>query len=123
RIASRIAVRCRSPSMDRACTAFCTRRLVENPDRGAGKTQIWSASFPPTFVGENQTTGGAMSSYSAGAHESDNSVLLKLFALFAGITVPVVMIIGLFLAISAHNARDDARHAAATAAKTSAPSM
>jgi nitrite reductase (NO-forming) len=64
-----------------------------------------------------------MSSYSAGAHESDNSVLLKLFALFAGITVPVVMIVGLFLAISAHNARDDARHAAANAAKTSAPSM
>ncbi len=64
-----------------------------------------------------------MSSYSAGGHESDNSVLLKLFALFAGITVPVVMIVGLFLAISAHNARDDARHAAATAAKTSAPSM
>src|SRR5215468_948947 len=61
-----------------------------------------------------------MSTYSAGAGgESDSSVLLKLFALFAGITVPVVMIIGLFLAISAHNARDDARKAVATVSKAS----
>jgi nitrite reductase (NO-forming) len=47
--------------------------------------------------------------------EVENGVGLKLFALFAGVTIPVVMFVGLWLAISAHQARDDARQAAATA--------
>jgi nitrite reductase (NO-forming) len=60
-----------------------------------------------------------MTTYPVAGPESDRSVFLKLFALFAGITIPVVMLIGLWLAISAQNARDDARQAVTTARKAS----
>jgi len=66
-----------------------------------------------------------MSTYQAqvGLHpgdDGDRNVGLKLFALFAGVTIPVVMLIGLWLAVSAFQARDDARHAAATVHRLSA---
>ena len=60
-----------------------------------------------------------MTTYPVPRPETDRSVLLKLFALFAGITIPVVMLIGLWLAVSAQNARDDARQAATTARNAS----
>jgi nitrite reductase (NO-forming) len=53
--------------------------------------------------------------------ESASHILLKLFALFAGIAVAVILPIGLWLAVSAQGARDDAEKAAAKAA--SATSM
>ncbi|MGZ4291649.1 MAG: multicopper oxidase domain-containing protein [Gaiellaceae bacterium] len=56
-----------------------------------------------------------MSTYTIGQDKSESGLGLKLFALFAGITIPVVMLIGLWLAISANKARDDARRALATA--------
>jgi nitrite reductase (NO-forming) len=56
-----------------------------------------------------------MSTYTLGQDESGSTLWLKVFALFAGITIPVVMLIGLWMAISAHQARDDARRAATTA--------
>jgi len=58
-----------------------------------------------------------MSTYPIGTHEPERYVGLKLFALFAGVTIPVVMLIGLWLAVSAHQARDDARSAAAKVAQ------
>lgn len=61
-----------------------------------------------------------MSTYSS--YGDETHVGLKLFAVFAGVLVPIVMGIGLWLAISAANARDDAQKAAATA-KSSATSM
>jgi nitrite reductase (NO-forming) len=65
-----------------------------------------------------------MSTYSVEPHESDSHVLLKLFALFAGITIPIVLFIGLWLAVSAQNARDDARQAATNArTASSTPGM
>jgi len=67
-----------------------------------------------------------MSTYSVGGNERDETGLgLKLFALFAGVTIPAVMLIGLWLAVSAFDARDSARQAAATAqnASTSMASM
>ena len=54
-----------------------------------------------------------MSTYTVGGQDPDRSLGLKLFALFAGITIPVVMLIGLWLAISADKARNDARRAVA----------
>jgi nitrite reductase (NO-forming) len=59
-----------------------------------------------------------MSTYTVERKESNGGLALKLFALFAGITIPVVMLIGLWLAISANKARDDARRAAAKAQTT-----
>jgi nitrite reductase (NO-forming) len=56
-----------------------------------------------------------MSTYTVERKETNGGLALKLFALFAGITIPVVMLIGLWLAISANKARDDARRAAAKA--------
>ena len=56
-----------------------------------------------------------MSTYTIERKEPGSGLALKLFALFAGITIPVVMLIGLWLAISANKARDDARRAAAKA--------
>jgi nitrite reductase (NO-forming) len=55
-----------------------------------------------------------MSTYSigGGSGSTDSGLGLKLFALFAGITIPVVMLIGLWLAVSANQAREDARQAA-----------
>jgi nitrite reductase (NO-forming) len=68
-----------------------------------------------------------MSTYPVGTHEPERYVGLKLFALFAGVTIPVVMLVGLWLAVSAHQARDDARSAAAKVAhltpSTSAATM
>jgi nitrite reductase (NO-forming) len=67
-----------------------------------------------------------MSTYSVGGNERDETGLgLKLFALFAGVTIPAVMLIGLWLAISAFQARDSARQAAASAhhATTTATAM
>ena len=65
-----------------------------------------------------------MSTYSLPHHEPEPGLALKLFALFAGITIPVVMLIGLWLAISAHQARDDALRAAAkTQTSSSMPGM
>jgi nitrite reductase (NO-forming) len=61
-----------------------------------------------------------MSTYTVARKESNGGLALKLFALFAGITIPVVMLIGLWLAISANKARDDARRAVAKA-QTAAP--
>jgi nitrite reductase (NO-forming) len=54
--------------------------------------------------------------------ESDSSVLLKLFALFAGIAVSVLIPLGIWLAASAQDARNDARAAAAKAATSSTSS-
>ncbi len=62
-----------------------------------------------------------MSTYSGYGNE-ESHIGLKLFAVFAGVLMPVVMGIALWLAISASNARDDAQKAAATA-KTSATAM
>ena len=72
-----------------------------------------------------------MSTYSigGGSGSTDSGLGLKLFALFAGITIPVVMLIGLWLAVSANQAREDARQAAhkvtatTSAAATGVPSM
>jgi nitrite reductase (NO-forming) len=65
-----------------------------------------------------------MSTYTVDRQDPDRSLGLKLFALFAGITIPVVMLIGLWLAISADKARNDARQAAAKVhATTTASSM
>jgi nitrite reductase (NO-forming) len=67
-----------------------------------------------------------MSTYSVGGNEKGEAgLVVKLFALFAGVTIPAVMLIGLWLAISAFQARDSARQAAASAhhATTSMGSM
>src|SRR5262249_57586349 len=48
-------------------------------------------------------------------YEPDRAFGWKIFAVVAGFLIPFVMVIGLWLAISAHNARDDAQHAAASA--------
>ena len=57
-----------------------------------------------------------MSSYTVGGNKRDETGLgLKLFALFAGVTIPAVMLIGLWLAVSTFQARDSARQAAASA--------
>jgi nitrite reductase (NO-forming) len=56
-----------------------------------------------------------MSTYQAplGYGDESTSLALKLFALFAAVLIPVVMLVGLWLAVSAHQARDDARAAEA----------
>jgi nitrite reductase (NO-forming) len=56
-----------------------------------------------------------MSSYTVGRERFESSVWPKLFALFAGVTIPIVMLAGLWLALSAFDARHDARTAAAAA--------
>jgi nitrite reductase (NO-forming) len=66
-----------------------------------------------------------MSTYSVGHPEVERGVGWKVFAVFAGFLIPFVMAVGLWLAVSAHNARDQARQAAAsarTASANSAPS-
>ena len=64
-----------------------------------------------------------MSGYTYPEDPGERRVGLHLFALFAGLLIPIVLIIGLWLAISAHQARDDARTAAnaARAGVTTAP--
>jgi nitrite reductase (NO-forming) len=64
-----------------------------------------------------------MSTYTVGRSDGDDRLGLKLFALFAGITIPVVMLIGLWLAISADHARVDAQKAAVSAHSASTGSM
>jgi nitrite reductase (NO-forming) len=56
-----------------------------------------------------------MSTYPVHPDQPERYIGLKLFALFAGVTIPAVMLIGLWLAVSAYQARDDARSAAARA--------
>ncbi len=60
-----------------------------------------------------------MSTYSVGHSESEGGFGWKVFAVFAGFLIPFVMIVGLWLAVSAHRASNDAREAAASA-KTAA---
>jgi nitrite reductase (NO-forming) len=55
-----------------------------------------------------------MSTYSVGRRESGAGVGWKVFAVFAGFLSPFVIVIGAWLAISAHNASTDASHAAAS---------
>jgi len=56
-----------------------------------------------------------MSTYSVGHSDPERGVGWKVFAVFAGFLIPFVIVIGAWLAISAHNASDQARHAAASA--------
>ncbi|HKS78959.1 MAG TPA: multicopper oxidase domain-containing protein [Gaiellaceae bacterium] len=56
-----------------------------------------------------------MSTYSIGQHESDRGIGWRVFAIFAGFLIPFVMVVGLWLAVSAHNASNDARQAADSA--------
>ncbi len=58
-----------------------------------------------------------MSTYTVGGGERESGIWLKLFAVFAAVTIPAVMLLGLWMAISAFQARDDARQAVATAHK------
>ena len=58
-----------------------------------------------------------MSAYTVGGGERESGIWLKLFAVFAAVTIPAVMLIGLWMSISAFQARDDARQAVATAHK------
>jgi nitrite reductase (NO-forming) len=61
-----------------------------------------------------------MSTYSVGHSDPGRGVGWKVFAVFAGFLIPFVIVIGAWLAISAHNASDQARSAAA-AAKAATP--
>ncbi len=56
-----------------------------------------------------------MSTYSIGHHESERGIGWRVFAIFAGFLIPFVMVVGLWLAVSAHNASNDARQAADSA--------
>src|SRR6478672_4498776 len=60
-----------------------------------------------------------MSTYSAGHHESDGFGW-KVFAVFAGFLLPFVIVVGAWLAISAHNASTSAAKAAAAASSSAA---
>ncbi len=61
-----------------------------------------------------------MSAYTMGEGERETGLWLKVFAIFAGVTIPAVLLIGLWLAVSAFQARDDARAAAASAQEAAA---
>ena len=56
-----------------------------------------------------------MTTYSVGHSESETGIGWKVFAVFAGFLIPFVIAIGAWLAISAHNASNDAHQAAASA--------
>jgi nitrite reductase (NO-forming) len=56
-----------------------------------------------------------MSTYSVGHSERERGVGWKVFAVFAGFLIPFVIVIGAWLAVSAHNASDRASQAAASA--------
>jgi nitrite reductase (NO-forming) len=53
-----------------------------------------------------------VSSYSVGSGDGERLIGLKVFAVFAGLLIPIVMLIGLWLAVSADHARTDAHQAA-----------
>ena len=53
-----------------------------------------------------------MSTYTMGEEREEHGLALKLFAVFAAVTIPAVMLIGLWMSISAFQARDAARKAA-----------
>ena len=63
-----------------------------------------------------------MSTYSVGHVEREPGIGWRVFAVFAGFLIPFVIVVGAWLAVSAHNASNDARQAAASAkaASTSA---
>jgi nitrite reductase (NO-forming) len=56
-----------------------------------------------------------MSTYSAGHYEPETGVGWKVFAVFAGFLIPFVIAIGAWLAVSAHDASQQASQAAASA--------
>ena len=56
-----------------------------------------------------------MSTYSVGHPDREHITAWKVFAVFAGFTIPFVIAIGAWLAVSAHNASDRASQAAASA--------
>src|SRR5215475_2500268 len=66
-----------------------------------------------------------MSTYSVGHSDPGRGMGWKVLAAFLGFLTPFVMVVGLWLAISAHNASNDAHHAAASAkaADTAAPAV
>src|SRR5438067_8480834 len=102
-----IACRCRSPFMPSSSHGLSTTAFVEIPDFGA---PACSYRAP-----EKTTRRDTMSAYTIGRKNPESGLGLKLFALFAGVTIPIVMLIGLWLAISADKARSDANRAAARA--------
>ena len=64
-----------------------------------------------------------MSTYAARHPDPERGMGWKVLAVVAGLLVPFVMVVGLWLAVSANHARDDARQAAASAkASSSEPS-
>ncbi|HZC74434.1 MAG TPA: hypothetical protein VE220_00545, partial [Gaiellaceae bacterium] len=62
-----------------------------------------------------------MSTYSASHSESETGIGWKVFAVVAGFLIPFVIAIGAWLAVSAHDASNDAQRAAASA-KAAGPS-
>jgi len=56
-----------------------------------------------------------MSTYSVGKPQPERGLGWKVFAVFAGFLIPFVIVIGAWLAISAHNASNQATQAAASA--------
>jgi nitrite reductase (NO-forming) len=56
-----------------------------------------------------------MSTYSVGQPQPERGLGWKVFAVFAGFVIPFVIVIGAWLAISAHNASNQATQAAASA--------
>jgi nitrite reductase (NO-forming) len=56
-----------------------------------------------------------MSTYSVGQPQPERGLGWKVFAVFAGFLIPFVIVIGAWLAISAHNASNQATQAAASA--------
>jgi nitrite reductase (NO-forming) len=56
-----------------------------------------------------------MSTYSVGHSDPGGSTGWKVFAVFAGFLIPFVIVIGAWLAVSAHNASNEASKAAASA--------
>jgi nitrite reductase (NO-forming) len=79
---------------------------------------MYAQVFLPTVIVETKDEEeGAMGTYTLQDKPRESSAGLKLFALFAGVTIPAILLIGLWMTISAFQARDDARHAAASAQK------
>jgi nitrite reductase (NO-forming) len=63
-----------------------------------------------------------MSTYSVGKPQPERGLGWKVFAVFAGFLIPFVIVIGAWLAISAHNASNQATQAAASAEAASTSS-